>query len=203
MARRTKQDAEKTRLNILKAALELFSTKGYEKTTFENIAKRIKLSKGAVYWHFNSKPELLRQLVVFVIDEATGEQRIINSQPETFMDLRRGLKEWMSRIIDVPLNRKHIKMLLELDWSRPALKDVKEQFKMLDNSLINVAALAFRKMREHGELKPDADVFNAAHTVALTWIGILHCQLRVDDLEYNVNEVLDFLMDSVGRNVLL
>ncbi|MFO7937485.1 MAG: TetR/AcrR family transcriptional regulator [Kiritimatiellia bacterium] len=201
MARRTKEDAEKTRLKILKAALDIFSKKGYDKTTFQKIADRIKLSKGAIYWHFSSKPELLKQLVVYIVDEAIGDQRIINSQPENFDELRTGLKEWMARVIEVPANRKHIKMLLNLDWSRPALKNVGAQLKILDNSLINVTATAFRSMQARGELRPGVDVMNVAYMIGLTWIGMLHCRLGADDMDYDVDAVFDCLIDSVEKNI--
>jgi len=65
MARRTKEDALKTRARILASALSLFSKKGYERTTFNDIAARLKMTKGAVYWHFESK----EQLLVTLLDE--------------------------------------------------------------------------------------------------------------------------------------
>ncbi|MBO5750880.1 MAG: TetR family transcriptional regulator [Kiritimatiellae bacterium] len=63
MARRSKEDAEKTRERILSSALQLFAKKGYEHTTFTDIAARMKMTKGAVYWHFESKQSLLIALV--------------------------------------------------------------------------------------------------------------------------------------------
>ena len=63
MARRAKQDAEKTRTRILASALALFARKGYEHTTFTDVAARLKMTKGAVYWHFESKQALLLALV--------------------------------------------------------------------------------------------------------------------------------------------
>lgn len=52
MPRRTKEEAEATRESVLRAALDLFSEKGYSRTTLNDIAKRIGMSRGAVYWHF-------------------------------------------------------------------------------------------------------------------------------------------------------
>ena len=52
MARRTKEEAAKTRARILASALSLFAKKGYVHTTFTDIAARLKMTKGAVYWHF-------------------------------------------------------------------------------------------------------------------------------------------------------
>lgn len=63
MARRTKEEAEKTRAKILASALKLFVKKGYEHTTFNDIAAELKMTKGAVYWHFASKSDLLEALL--------------------------------------------------------------------------------------------------------------------------------------------
>lgn len=63
MARKSKVEAEKTRTRILASALSLFVRKGYDHTTFVDIAERLKMTKGAVYWHFASKEALLVALV--------------------------------------------------------------------------------------------------------------------------------------------
>ena len=55
MPRKTKEEAEKTRARILASALALFVKKGYEHTTFTDIAARLKMTKGAVYSHFETK----------------------------------------------------------------------------------------------------------------------------------------------------
>ncbi len=61
--RRTKEDAEQTRLSILASAMDIFYEKGYSKTTFDEIAKRINLTKGAVYWYFRNKPDIVAALI--------------------------------------------------------------------------------------------------------------------------------------------
>lgn len=63
MARRAKEEAAKTRERILASALSLFAKKGYDHVTFNDIAARLKMTKGAVYWHFESKEKLLLELV--------------------------------------------------------------------------------------------------------------------------------------------
>ncbi|WP_281648471.1 TetR family transcriptional regulator [Parendozoicomonas sp. Alg238-R29] len=59
MARRTKEDAEKTRLHLLESALKLFSEKGPAKVTLAEIAREAGATRGAIYWHFKDKNELL------------------------------------------------------------------------------------------------------------------------------------------------
>jgi AcrR family transcriptional regulator len=57
--RRTAEDAEKTRLALLEAALMSFEEKGWRGATFEHIAERAGVTRGALNHHFRSKPELL------------------------------------------------------------------------------------------------------------------------------------------------
>lgn len=63
MSRKTKEEAQKTRSRIMASALSLFVKKGYDNTTFTDIALRLKMTKGAVYWHFESKADLLSALL--------------------------------------------------------------------------------------------------------------------------------------------
>ena len=46
-------------LEILNAAREVFSERGFEKTSIDDIAERVGIGKGTVYLHFASKEEIL------------------------------------------------------------------------------------------------------------------------------------------------
>ncbi|MHB8895907.1 MAG: TetR/AcrR family transcriptional regulator, partial [Candidatus Geothermincolia bacterium] len=50
--------------SIIDAAKELFSQKGYQATTMDEIAEKAELSKGAVYLYFESKDDLYVSLIV-------------------------------------------------------------------------------------------------------------------------------------------
>jgi AcrR family transcriptional regulator len=59
--RRTAAEAAETRRRVLDAALLSFAERGWERATFEYIAARIGLTRGAVHHHFPAgKDELLR-----------------------------------------------------------------------------------------------------------------------------------------------
>ena len=61
--RRTKQEAEITKQNLLNAALEVFSRKGYAATRMEDIAKQANVTTGAIYHHFGGKGDLYIALI--------------------------------------------------------------------------------------------------------------------------------------------
>ena len=57
--KRTAEDAAKTRVALLKAALMSFEEKGWRGATFEHVAERAGVTRGALHHHFRSKRALL------------------------------------------------------------------------------------------------------------------------------------------------
>mgnify|MGYP000966253678 CR=1 FL=1 len=62
MARRTKQEALKTRQQLIDAAIFTFAERGVAHTTLADIARAAEVTRGAVYWHFTSKAELFNEI---------------------------------------------------------------------------------------------------------------------------------------------
>ncbi len=67
MSPRTEEQFEEIRMNrkalIMEAALELFASAGYHETSISNIAEKAGISKGLMYNYFDSKEELIRQII--------------------------------------------------------------------------------------------------------------------------------------------
>jgi AcrR family transcriptional regulator len=71
MARKVKEEDYASRRNeILDAAQTLVYTKGYEQMSIQDIIDALKISKGAFYHYFDSKPALLEALIERFADEA-------------------------------------------------------------------------------------------------------------------------------------
>lgn len=68
MARSSREEAEKTRRKILAAALELFYAKGVPRVSLTEIAQKAGYTRGAIYSHFSSKAEILRELLIVQSD---------------------------------------------------------------------------------------------------------------------------------------
>ena len=62
--RRTKEDAEKTKEQLLEAAGIIFRKRGYAATKLEEIAAAVNLSRGAITWHFLNKQTIFRTLIL-------------------------------------------------------------------------------------------------------------------------------------------
>jgi AcrR family transcriptional regulator len=69
-----------TRHRIQEAARELFGEKGVQRTSLQDIANRLGITKPALYYHFSSREDLVRSILQPLIDEgkaflADHEQR--------------------------------------------------------------------------------------------------------------------------------
>ena len=60
--RKTKEEAAQTKENIFQAGLRVFSQKGFAASTIGDIAKESKYTRGAIYWHFESKDAIYFEL---------------------------------------------------------------------------------------------------------------------------------------------
>lgn len=74
MARKTKEDAQKTRDQILDAAEHVFYRKGFTLTTMADIAEAAELSRGAVYGHYKGKLEVATAMAERVIETVSPFQ---------------------------------------------------------------------------------------------------------------------------------
>lgn len=62
MVRKTREEALETRSKILKTSLKMFYEKGFHATTLNDVAQSMGTTRGAIYWHFRSKGDILRAL---------------------------------------------------------------------------------------------------------------------------------------------
>ncbi|NPB06624.1 MAG: TetR/AcrR family transcriptional regulator [Aquificae bacterium] len=58
-----------TKQKILEASLKLFSKKGFKETTVKDIAREVGITEGAIYRHFTSKEEIIRELIESITRE--------------------------------------------------------------------------------------------------------------------------------------
>lgn len=61
--RRTKEQAEQTRHQLLDAAERVFLERGYSRTSLASIAEEAEMTRGAIYWHFQDKSHLYDEML--------------------------------------------------------------------------------------------------------------------------------------------
>lgn len=66
---RTVKEHDTRKTEIMDTAEELFISKGYDKTTINDILKRIGIAKGTFYHYFTSKEEVMEAVIMRIIDQ--------------------------------------------------------------------------------------------------------------------------------------
>lgn len=95
MPRRTHEDALNTRKAILNSARRLFSRRGFERTSLSDIAKYAGVTRGAIYWHFEDKGELLCALCEEINKEKKLEANLEDASRPDEKDPLECLRRWL------------------------------------------------------------------------------------------------------------
>ena len=207
MARRTKEEAAKTRARILASALDLFAKKGYEHTTFTHIAARLKLTK-AVYWHFATKETLLLALVDEMLAKFRRQSMELLPEGETSFD---GLSfpsvaDMMVRnavmIVEDPKGTAFFLLIHEqIKWADASMSQVRED--LMRNQRFGPWA-AFKTAVENdvreGRVRKDVDPVQVASVCIAIWDGLVHTRI-VRVLKCDLEDTLRKSYDAVWASI--
>lgn len=101
------------RQEIIEAAADIFSKKGYHATSMQDIAEAVNLQKASLYHHFSSKQEIL----LAVLDQAldlliTNMQQVL----ELGIPSDKKLRQAMQVYIETTLNHRQLARVLLLEY---------------------------------------------------------------------------------------
>jgi TetR/AcrR family transcriptional regulator, acrAB operon repressor len=91
--RRIDEIGEESRRRILDAAEELFAERGFERTSFVDIAERSGISRGSIPWHFANKDGLLLAAVERALARRTIESKSV--EHGDIGEVLEDIKQWM------------------------------------------------------------------------------------------------------------
>ncbi|MFP8060078.1 TetR family transcriptional regulator, partial [Pseudomonas aeruginosa] len=97
MARKTKEESQRTRDRILDAAEHVFLSKGVAGTTMSDIADHAGVSRGAVYGHYKNKIDVC----IAMCDRALGEAATltqVSTDGEVLESLYASMRQYSSEV---------------------------------------------------------------------------------------------------------
>ena len=117
--RAARAEGREGRDELLAAALQVFASKGYRQASVDDIADAAGYSKGALYWHFSGKEDLLLTLLEERIDAPMRELVALleSAPPDRDMSLE-GSREFARR-----LSEERDAVLLEREYWSLAIRD--------------------------------------------------------------------------------
>jgi TetR/AcrR family transcriptional regulator, cholesterol catabolism regulator len=112
----TREAVTDSRQEILRTAARLFQQQGYDATSMNDVAATLKLSKGGLYHHFQSKDEILFHIMNHAMD--ITEERVINPA-RGVMDPEERLRTLIRLHIDVVISARDREITVMLHENHP------------------------------------------------------------------------------------
>ncbi|MDA8611330.1 TetR/AcrR family transcriptional regulator [Candidatus Pacebacteria bacterium] len=130
-----KKEEKNTKEDILEAAQELFSSRGYKATSMSEIAKKVGITKPSLYYFFKNKQDIYLSFINSVILE------IISIYKKTEVNTKNP-KESIKKVLEDTLNfsiKKRVMLSLvgesDLDKDTSLFKDVLKNTKKMDKEI--------------------------------------------------------------------
>ncbi len=185
MARKTKTQSARTRAAILDAAETEMELRGVAHTSFERIARRAHVTRGAIYWHFTDKGDLLSAMVARThLPLRDLRQRLGEHLPghDSIRLLREMLLHGLERLATDAQHRRVSHIMLHrcdvTDQEHPAAGMMRALFEDARSVLVSLC----QEAADAGRLDPTIDSHNAADMIMAFMSGVYDCTLRYPDM---------------------
>lgn len=204
MARRTRREAEATRESLLDAAEDCFREQGLFRTSLEAIATRAGVTRGAVYWHFKNKDEVLEAVINRVsVPFFHGLERVSRADGNTpLRDLRRMLCRSFADLVHNERVRSAIEVI-ELRSEVAVEDDAISRLRTtgMRETRARIAA-AFRRAETLGQLRPGRTPDQCARSLHVVIAGAVRMFLLDPasfELERDGLAVVDLILHAVAE----
>ena len=175
-SRAARAQGREARDELLAAALRVFAERGYRQAGVDEIAAEAGYTKGALYWHFSSKADLLQALLEERIDAPTRAMvALIESAPP-----ERDMSVEASREFARQIKHQRDALLLEREYWSLAIRDpeLRSRYVERQTELRGVLARGLEARARHLG-RPDLPM--PAEDVARIVMGVMG-GLAVDEL---------------------
>lgn len=192
--KRTKDDAELTRKNLLEIAFKELISSGFENTGLEAIAEKAGVTRGAVYWHFKNKDDLLDSIIEYKdLESMTLASEIFNSDHEPFEKLKQLVSLNFPEFSSHAKEKRYVRMKVEL---YNYLNKKGDKRKIAEN-FIKMCKDLLDECNNRNELKNGIDSVSVAHTIlticAGSYIRFNSVPENLRSLSQSKKIVLDYL----------
>jgi AcrR family transcriptional regulator len=162
---------EARRAQILEAAKRCFARQGYHETKVDDIVREAGLSKGALYWYFKSKEELLDALCDSFVKEL--QEDFLKASATKTLDAVYLICELGAMLMERILNDPEHRLTWMEHWSM-ASRNPKSQEKVVaaHEGWLNIIIPLLKQNIKEGNLKP-VDPRQLAMSLMALFDGIL------------------------------
>lgn len=185
--------AAQTRQQIVIGAARLFSRVGYERARLNDIVGETGLTRGAIYFHFQSKDELAKIIVDEFQTKSIEAIAAIAATGECGMCQVAMLNREMGRLISAdPVVRAGIRLTVELNSGEAPIPVYLAWIEAL-KYLVSLGI-------EENDVRPDVTPHDGAVFITEAFVGaqiLSHAVSGLDDLPERIDRLTGFLLNGL------
>jgi len=192
VVRKTKEEAEETRRELIHAARRVFHECGVSRSTLEKIATAAGVTRGAVYWHFKDKAELffaMREDIFAPLVERTDAYLLSDAFDNPLDAIEASISEFFRVLEDSSVVREVFEIMISRCEYVGEFASVEEEVGRPAQDFLAKIERVYRQAADKGMLRPGIDPLDAARDTWAFTSGLLHlllsCQ-RGSDLSQKV-----------------
>lgn len=179
MARKTKEEALETRNAILDAAVRAFVVKGAANTSLADIAQEANVTRGAIYWHFANKADLINTLwdQVLLLYEPLAQASESRDEPDPLGKMQELYVSFFNGLADDPRQQQLFRILFEGDDRNKDAAAVRERHAMIRQERFLGIQTVLRNAMIREQLPADFNVrvgavavFSFIHGIISNWV---------------------------------
>ena len=157
---------------IVAAAFEIFSEKGFAAARLDDIAARAGVSKGAIYLYFATKEDIFRAVIEMGVAPNLGLMRAnIAANSDSFPNLLRGAIGVISQMIDTTPIGGVVKMVIGESRNFPEL--ARAWHDTLVRPALGAMSMAIAAGQARGELRPGDPRQYAMSLISPILVGVI------------------------------
>ncbi|WP_070887663.1 TetR family transcriptional regulator [Pseudomonas sp. D1-3] len=208
MARRTKEEAEETRAQILDAAERVFYANGVSGTSLADIASAAGVTRGAIYWHFQNKVDVFQAMLDrrLLPQEELARACESEDEPDPLGNMRQLLVQLLLRMhADSECRRVGEILQYKCEYSSE-LGGLRQQMQVFQQECDQRIARTLRNAVNRGQLPADLDCQRAAICLHAYMDGLqAHWLLNpaAYDLQAHAHAMVDALLDMLQHSEAL
>jgi len=151
------------------AAVRLFSEKGFERTSIEQLARAAGIGKGTIYSYFQTKSEIFHAFCEDELD-CIHHEFLTNADPDTFL-VNQLMILYMGEFNLISRNKEFGRLLMQHMVFPMEKESVKTR--EMDAHWLDLVFSLYRRAQQRGELRKDVDLlFISGHFSGLYIMAI-------------------------------
>lgn len=200
--RKTKAEAEITHKKIIDSSAKIFSKYGYSAARLEDIAKDAHVTRGAIYWYFTNKADILQKIIIerfSIIYEII--ENILNENIDPLQKLKRILITILESLESNQKLREIINIIIFKVEVIPEIEYQMKSKKKENRTRIEIIHTLVKQAQNDKLIKHELDSYTVATSLNCFFEGII-TQWLIDPTLFSITEKAESMIELFFNGIV-